>query len=467
VSGFLPIGVTQRVTQDSLSQAGYGTAFAVPHFVSDITPHPGITSRSGYFPCPPARILVVSAALAAAALKIYCAANTFGSGDVLIISRFGQIIDSMGIDYLYRTTRLFNHPPVTGEFFGLLYHFACYLSPPGADNVPRSLPFLLRLPSALADFLAVLILLKLCEKAGKPPVWSLVLFALSPAAFMVSGFHGNVDAVMVCVLLMAAYFCVEEHALLSGTFFALACCIKVVPLFLTPVFFFFWLHRGRKQALQFTLAFVFFCLAGWSWALIESPIYFLKNVFGYSSYAGGWGITYWCAFLFNALHLQLTPKSALDLLSPLITALKLIIVVSVVALGWLRRKQSGAGFFATVALSWTCFVVLAPGFIPYYLIWMAPFVLLYSATWYAILTAASSIYLFAYYNIMSHGMPWNYGDTSVRPAWNVWGNIPWVVAIAMGVGALISDRRGRALGNLRHTQKLAIANNYIRSFSKR
>ena len=384
------------------------------------------------------KILVVSAALVAAALKIYCAATTFGSGDVLIASNFGKIIDSMGIDYLYRATRLFNHPPVTGEFFGLLYHLACYLSPPGADSVPRSWPFLLRLPSILADILAVLILLKLREKTGKPPVWSLVLFALSPAAFMVSGFHGNVDAIMVCVLLIAAYFCVEEHALLSGIFLALACSIKVIPLFLTPVFFFFWLQRGQKQALQFTIAFVLSCLAGWSGALIGSPTYFLKNVLGYPSYSGGWGITYWCAFLFDTLHLHLTPKSATDLLSPLLSSLKLIIVASVVTLGWLRRKQSGAGFFATIALAWTCFVIFAPGFIPYYLIWMAPFVLVYSPTWYAILTAATSIYLFAYYNIMSHGMPWNYCDTSVPPAWNDWSNIPWVVTIAMGVGALAS-----------------------------
>ena len=424
--------------------------------MSDINPDRGITPRSGYFLCSSPKFLVVCAALVAAALKIYCAVTTFGSCDVPIISHFGHIIDSVGIDYMYRADRLFNHPPVTGEFFGLLYHFASYLSPPGADSVPRSLPFLLRLPSVVADFLAVLILFKVREKTGKPPVWALLLFALSPAAFMVSGFHGNVDAIMVCVLLMAAYFCVEEHALLSGAFLALACSIKIVPLFLTPVFFFFWLHRGRKQALQFTIAFVVSCLAGWSGALIGSPTYFLKNVLGYHSYAGGWGITYWCALLFEALHLDLSPKS-LDRLAPLLTALKLIIIVSVIALGWLRRKQSGAGFFATIALSWTCFVVLAPGFIPYYLIWMAPFVLLYSPNWYAILTAASSIYLFAYYNMMAHGMPWNSCDKFVPPAWNVWGNIPWVVAIAMGAGALIFNRQGNALSNLCHTPRLAVS----------
>jgi uncharacterized membrane protein len=259
---------------------------------------------------------------------------------------------------------------------------------------------------------------------------------------MVSGFHGNVDAIMILVLLVAAYFCVEEHALLSGTFLALACSIKVIPLFLTPVFFFFWLYRGQKHALRFTLAFVVSCLVGWSGALIGSPTYFLWNVLGYNSYAGGWGITYWCVALFDALHLDSSPGS-LNRLWPLLLALKISIIVSVAVLGWLRRKQSGVGFLATIALSWTCFMILAPGFIPYYLIWMAPFVLLYSPVWYVFLTAASSIYLFAYYNIMSHGMPWNYSDPSVTPTWHDWGNIPWFVIIAMGVGALIFARRDR------------------------
>ena len=403
-----------------------------------------MTPRHGHFLYFSPKILVLSAALIAAALKIYCAATTFGSCDVTIHARFGQIIDAAGIDYMYRADRLFNHPPLTGEFFGLLYHLSAYLTPPAPHSVPRSFPFLLRLPSIIADFLAVLVLLRIRARTGIPPVWSLVLFALSPVAFMVSGFHGNVDPIMVCVLLIAAYFCVEEQPLLSGIFLALACSIKVIPLFLTPVFFFFRLHRGQKPALQFTIAFVVSCLAGWSGALVDSPTYFLKNVLGYSSYAGGWGITYWCVFLFDAFHMDLSPKS-LDRLLPLLVALKALIVVLVIALAWWRRKQTGPGFVATIGLAWACFLIFAPGFIPYYLIWMAPFVLLYSATWYAILTAASSIYLFAYYNIMSHGMPWNASDPSVPPAWNDWGVIPWVVAVAMGVGALIVGRRRNAL----------------------
>jgi len=49
---------------------------------------------------------------------------------------------------------------------------------------------------------------------------------------------------------------------------------------------------------------------------------------------------------------------------------------------------------------------------------------------------------------MSHGMPWNASDPSVPPAWNDWGVIPWLVAIAIGVGALIFGRKENALSSV-------------------
>jgi len=385
--------------------------------------------------------LVIAVALAAFAVKAYCVLTTFGSGDVSVIYHFAQVIDANGMDYLYRTDRLFNHPPLAGSFFWWIYHVSTAISPKGVCGVPTALPILLRIPSIVADLLSVLILLRIREKTGRPSAGALILFAASPVAFMVSAFHGNTDSIMVCLLLAAAWFCIEEHPAACGIFLALSCNVKIIPLLLTPVFFFFWLHRGPRKALAFSAAFGLFCLAGWSAALIGSPVQFFKNVLGYPSWAGAWGVTYWYAWLADHFHLAPRGRSPFESIPWMLASLKLAIICAILFIGWTRRKRSGQGIMASLTDAWICFMILAPGFIPYYLVWLAPFLVCYSTPWYVAITAASSAYLFAYYNTMSHGMPWNVADLGAPPSWPVWGNLPWFALIAMAAVTLWNRRR--------------------------
>ncbi len=148
----------------------------------------------------------------------------------------------------------------------------------------------------------------------------------------------------------------------------------------------------------------------------------------YPSFSGAWGITYLYSYLSSSVfHLSQDGKSQLDCISWLLIALKVMIVAVAVSIGWIRRRLPGVEVFSTLAFCWIGFVVLAPGFVPYYLIWMAPFVLIYSARWYVALNVASSMYLFTYYDAMAGGMPWNYADLAARPVWVLWGVIPWLV----------------------------------------
>ena len=78
------------------------------------------------------------------------------------------------------------------------------------------LPFFLRLPGIIADFLAVFVLVRLRSKIGGPPWWAITLYALSPVAFMVSGFHGNVDSLLAFLLLTAVWLAAEEKPALPS-----------------------------------------------------------------------------------------------------------------------------------------------------------------------------------------------------------------------------------------------------------
>jgi hypothetical protein len=400
-----------------------------------------------------ARRLLWSVAIIAAALKLYCAATTYGSSDVTTFCRFGAIIHQAGLLQMYRLDSYFNHTPITGHFVAWMYALASHLTPGAPHIVPRSFPFLLRLPSIAADAIALVFLVKIHRVTGRPAVWALVLFALSPVAFMVSGFHGNVDSVMVCLLLIAVYYSVIERVVPSALFLALACAVKIIPLLVVPVFFFFWLTRSRRSAAVFCTVFGVGCLAAWSEALIKAPSFFLENVLGYASFSGGWGITYLAGVFARQFGIQ-SNLVFLECVVASITALKVITILGVIALAWWRRKAVGLQLATTVAYCWVCFAILAPGFIPYYLAWLAPFILLHSGAWYAAVTAASTIYLFAYYNIMAHGMPWNVADATVRPMWSSWGTIPWLVLVVFGLTVLVAHHfNAKPNGRLKPTTR--------------
>lgn len=379
--------------------------------------------------------LVVMAALMAMGLKLYCASTTIGTNDVKLQLQYGYNIHQSGLEHMYRMTPRFNHTPWMGSFFSMVYGLSAKLDPATGPDAYRHAPLFLRVPGIAADFLTVLVLLNLRKKTGRPPVWALVLFALSPVSFMISGYHGNIDPVMVFLLVAASYYTTTEQPTVSGLFLGLACNVKIIPLLLTPVFFFFWLHRGNKQALKFTAACVVTCLAGWSAALLHSPGLFLSHVIGYNSYWGSWGFTYWLEISgWDIFHLQNQNYFALNTVQlAVITALKAVVIVSTILLAWFKRATPGREFFRTSALAWIIFFTLAPCIAPQYMVWLAPFVLFYSPGWYVTLTATSSLYLFMFYNTISHGIPWFYGDSTVKLAacWQPWSNWPWAVLIAM------------------------------------
>jgi Gpi18-like mannosyltransferase len=146
------------------------------------------------------------------------------------------------------------------------------------------------LPGIIADFLVVLVLLRITGTDLCVPAWALALFALSPVSLMVSGFHGNTDSVMVLFFVCAVWMCLQTRPLLAGLFFALGCQIKILPLLFLPAFVFFWLSQGKIR--EFLIPAMTTMALLWLEPLLTFPTLFAKNVLAYGSYWGMWGITY-------------------------------------------------------------------------------------------------------------------------------------------------------------------------------
>jgi hypothetical protein len=370
------------------------------------------------------RFVVILVALLALAAKLYCAVTTIGTSDVVTFYNFAQYINERGLIALYQDTPLFNHTPLVGWYAAFAYRMA------DAGRSPGMFAFLLRLPGILADLGAVAAVLWRREKTGRPAWWALALFAASPVAFMVSGYHGNVDSVMALGVLLAGLACEFGSPAVCGLFLGLSCNIKIIPVFLAPAFFFFWLHRGRVWS--FSLPAVAAVLIGWAEPLLSIPRVFLKDVLGYSSVWGVWGITFGLRLTglpsFQVINYTNEPAAQVAIS----LGLKVFIVVTVLAIAWFRRRADSSEIFTLLALSWAVFFVFAPGFGAQYLVWLAPCLLLASARWYAAFTVASSVALFVFYDAISHGMPWFSGFTvhKIVSQWAPALVLPWTVLAA-------------------------------------
>jgi Gpi18-like mannosyltransferase len=370
---------------------------------------------------------IVALALVAMTLKLAIAYNTIGTNDAVFFYGFAKVLSEHGLEWTYQHSRYFNHPPLTAYYlrgiFALTEQRWC-------QELGLHFPFLLRLPGVIADFLVVLVLLRISKIDVRIPTWALALFALSPVSLMVSGFHGNTDPVMVLLLVCAVWMCLHNRPALSGLFFALSCQIKIVPLLLLPALVFFWWSQNRSRGFLISGA-ATTCLL-WLEPLMNFPVLFAKNVLAYGSYWGIWGITY----LFRLTGLSEFSRLSFFDLEPaqnvVMTLLKVIIVAAALWIAWQHRHDRGQAFVQSLAYTWLVFFVFAPGVCPQYLIWLAPFILVLSPTLYTCVLVASSVFLFAFYNITSGGLPWSVAlamDDS-RQHWTAWSLVPWLTITA-------------------------------------
>jgi uncharacterized membrane protein len=383
---------------------------------------------------------IVGFALIGLMLKLVIAFNTFGTNDVVIFYGFGKVLSEHSLEWTYRHSIYFNHPPLTARYLQLIFYLdhQAFFQASGL-----TFPMLLRLPGILADFVVLLVLLEIAKKHAeiRMPTWALALFALSPVSLMVSGFHGNTDPVMVMFLVLAASMCLRNKPALSGLFLALSCQIKVVPLLFVPIFFFFWFHR--RAIVSFLLPLAFASVAFWWEPLLKFPALFTKNVLSYNGFWGIWGITYWLRLtglpefkVVNFFHLPLLERVV-------ITILKLVIIAAVLLIAWRRRKLSSERLFDSLAYAWIIFFVFTPSISAQYFVWLAPFVLVLSPIFYGWLAASSALFLFFFYNVTAGEFPW-YGAAStpnLNTVWTPWSLWPWATLL---IGLIVFWRRGMA-----------------------
>lgn len=116
----------------------------------------------------------------------------------------------------------------------------------------------------------------------------------------------------------------------------------------------------------------------------------------------------------------------------IMTGLKLLVFAGILLIAWRRRRLAPPALFASIGYAWMIFFIFSPAVAAQYLIWLAPFILLLSPTFYGILVVASSTFLFALYTITSGGFPWYFAHASnkLNSICAQWAVIPWLTLVA-------------------------------------
>lgn len=373
----------------------------------------------------PALLILLLLALATG-LKALWAFNSGGTCDPILFFTFARDLHQYPLKFVYENSGHFNHTPFTAWFIRWLYEAvnADYLR---FSQVIRSL-------CIVADAAVVLALLRRREAMGNPAWWALAAFALSPVSFLVSGFHGNLDPIMIALVVFAALALEAERPLWCGLLLGLACNIKIVPLLLTPLFFVWWWQRDRRFVWRFTLAFGAMMLAGFGWALWAFPADLLHHVFGYGSYWGTWGVTWWLHVTDRSAFQKVDFTDLSSAQNQVMQVLKYLTIGGILLLAWQRRRCPAREFFRTLAAAFTVIYVFAPGAGPQYLVWGAPFLLLESAGWWAVTTLGATLYMCAFYQASATSpFPWNvvFPKGTELPQWGAWTNCAWLPLVAL------------------------------------
>src|SRR5438270_11719856 len=153
-------------------------ASPLPAIAAPVAWSPQTRSTTSAWRVAPPAFWITALALIATAIKIAIALNTFGTNDVAAFYAFARSLSDHGLEWTYQngvvwfSGPLFNHPPLTAYYLqviGYLSHQDFFRS------CGLTFPFLLRLPGIVADFIVVLVLLRLSQTSERfrIPTWGL------------------------------------------------------------------------------------------------------------------------------------------------------------------------------------------------------------------------------------------------------------------------------------------------------
>ena len=331
--------------------------------------------------------LLTSVAIGALAFKIALALFTFGTNDSTTWDHNVAVLRSEGYAALYRegaqyapeagmamSRQAFIHPPAVLHALRLL----------GALQDSTGLPphVSLRIACAFADIITLTILWLMFPGAAYQP--ALIMLAIAPVSVLISGFHGNTDPIMMCLVVLSLWMLERGRSHGAGAVFGLALGLKLAPAILIPAVLISM--AGSRERLRWVgAALLTWTVISMPW-LVQSPELILRTIFGYSGSTGLWGFPF-----LTGLFRDLGYSAGYSFYAVFGKWLSLGAAIAVpLILRWDHRRLP---LFAQCGLVSVSFLFLSPGFGLQYLVWTMPWLVILAPRLIARYLAVTGIFI--------------------------------------------------------------------------
>jgi Gpi18-like mannosyltransferase len=325
-----------------------------------------------------------------AALRLYCVVWTNGTGDMDDWEDHAQQVHDRGLIGYYHANSFANHPPFISEVGSLT------LQTSAATHI--SFRILFRTLFALVDAGNALLLFALAPTHRSRRL-ATACYWLSPAAIILSAYHGNTDTAVAFFLLLSIWLAAKLRIVTGGVVFGAGLWIKLPGILALPAvmaLFRTWRVRGI-----FLLAAAITALSAYFPALIEDYKIVWTNVFGYHGLIlqTSTGVPLWgpSVLLFSTVApIQTWSETFLRVALFVLERSWYIAIAGMLVLTWLRRnRRAPEEVCATVAMAY----VILLGFSDYwafqYFAWSLPFWFFLSWRFFIPAVSLTSAYLYS------------------------------------------------------------------------
>lgn len=166
--------------------------------------------------------------------KLVISMTTRGTQDIGTWIGFAQGVNQQGpagiygIDFGKLNGTLYNHPPLVGYYLEALNKLSQWGAPLGVT---------LRVVSSAADVISGVLVFEILRRRTPRlrSTMSGIAVAASPVLFLISGYHGNNDPLLMMLVLLGCFLIIDKQmAGLGGVALGLAIGIKLVPIVVLP-----------------------------------------------------------------------------------------------------------------------------------------------------------------------------------------------------------------------------------------